>query len=99
MNIAKVHGASGTSAPVSSYFASLWGINSSDLQTTAVATAPCPGSVGAGNVLPLATPEAFVDQYWKTSDSFRIYSDYHVENQTDGTSIPYGGQWTSFLVD
>ena len=93
VTIAKTAGGTGSSAPVSTYFASILGVGSQTMQTQAVAilyrTGPATAPPGA--CFPLATPVYWVNQYWDSDPpvSFRIGS----ANLTDD-----GGDWTSFVV-
>jgi Flp pilus assembly protein TadG len=94
VTITKLAGGSGSNAPVNTYFASVLGIGTMDVATTAVAMLrrSGPSVVPKGGGFPLATPEYWVKQNWDKDPpvSFRIGSTYLDEN---------GGEWTSFLLN
>ena len=89
VTIAKTAGGTGSSAPITTIFASILGINSMTMQASAVAILPSPAGIGIGDAFPMAMPQSYVTTYWnqEPSVSFRI---------TGGGG---DGNWTSFLVD
>ena len=89
VTIAKTAGSTGSSAPMTTYFASVFGVNSMTMQASAVAMLPSPTGIGTGDAFPMAMPQSYVSTYWDQEPpvSFRI---------TDSNG---DGNWTSFLVD
>ena len=91
MTIAKTQGGAGSSAPVATSFASLMGIDSMNVQASAVAMISPPTKINPGGAFPFAFPYTYVDQHWKDDPptSFTVGSAQHDSS---------GGQWTSFLT-
>ena len=92
VTLAKTQGGSGSSAPVTTYLASIMGINAMALQTTSTAILPTINSLPPGGAFPLVTPDNFVTKYYNCDPpyTFRIGPSY---------LNPDGGDWTSFDVD
>ena len=92
VTLAKTHGGSGSSAPVTTYLASIMGINSMGVQATATAMLPTINTLPPGAAFPLATPDNFAALYYNSDPpyTFRIGPSY---------LNPDGGDWTSFDVD
>ena len=65
VTVAKTQGGTGSSAPVSTYFASMMGIDSMGVQASAVAILPPPTGVSPGDCFPMAHPDTFVNQLWE----------------------------------
>ena len=89
VTIAKTAGGTGSSAPMTTFFASILGVNSMTMQASAVAMLPSPTGIGIGDAFPMAMPQSYVTTYWNQEPpvSFRI------------TGSGGDGNWTSFLVD
>jgi len=89
VTVAKTQGGSGSSAPVATSFASMMGISSMGVQSSAVAMISPPTKVPYPDLFPFALPYTWVNQHWKDKPpiSFGIAADQHVDS---------GGQWTSF---
>jgi Flp pilus assembly protein TadG len=89
VTIPKTQGGSGSSAPVAAYLASVVGINSMEVQSSAVAMITPPSKIPYPDAFPFALPYTWVDQHWKDNPpiSFAVAANQHVDS---------GGQWTSF---
>lgn len=89
VTIAKTASGTGSSAPMTTFFASILGVNSMTMQVSAVAMLPSPNGIGIGDAFPMAMPQSYVTTYWDQvpAVSFRI------------TASGGDGNWTSFLVD
>lgn len=84
----------GSSAPVTTYFAPILGVNSLTMHTQAVAILfkTGPKAVPPNSCFPLAAPKSWVDNHWSLDPpvSFRIGSGYQEAD---------GGDWTSFKMN
>ncbi len=89
VTITKSQGGAGSSAPVTSFFASIMGVDTMNVQSSAVAMVSPPTKIPYSDAFPFAVPYAFVDQHWQDNPPliFRVATDQQ------NTS---GGQWTSF---
>ena len=89
VTIAKTSSGTGSTAPMTTYFAAILGVNSMTMQSSAVAMLPSPSGIGIGDAFPMAMPQNYVSTYWNTEPpaSFRV---------TDSNG---DGNWTSFQVD
>lgn len=90
VKISKTDGGSGSGGPMKTFMASVWGFQSMNIEASAVAILPVPTSVPPGDCFPMATPQAYVTQFYDQEPpvSFRI-----------GATETEPGNWTSFLID
>lgn len=89
VTLSKTEGGSGTGAALNTYLASVMGINSLNMQSSAVAVRSSPTGISAGDAFPMAMPENYVSANYAANPpvSFRI------------TPSNGDGNWTSFTVD
>ena len=89
VTIGKTASGTGSSAPVTTFFAAALGFDFMTMQASAVAMLPSPAGIGKGDAFPMAMPQSYVEAHWDSEPpaSFQV---------TGGGGR---GNWTSFLVD
>jgi Flp pilus assembly protein TadG len=87
VTVVKKQGGAGSSAPVVAYFASVMGIDSMGVQSTAVAEISPPTTIPYTDAFPFALPFTWVKQHLHDNVSFKVAANQHIDS---------GGQWTSF---
>ncbi len=89
VTITKNTAGAGSGAPVVTYLASILGVGSMSVSSSAVAGIFAPTTIAPGDAFPFALPYTYVDQNWKNDPPtpFRVAANQHVDS---------GGQWTSF---
>ncbi len=89
VTITQAQGGSGGTAPMTTLFASILGVNSMSMQGSAVAILPSPNKIKPGGLFPFALPWTYVRTHWSDNPptSFTVGSAQHNSS---------GGQWTTF---
>ncbi len=87
VTVVKSQGGTGSSAPVAAYFASIMGIDSMGVQSTAVAEISPPTTIPYSDAFPFALPYTWVANHWRDQATFKVAANQHIDS---------GGQWTSF---
>jgi hypothetical protein len=89
VTITQTQGSTGGTAPMTTFFASVLGVNSMNMQASAVAILPSPTKINPGGLFPFALPQSYVKTHWSDNPptSFTVGSAQHNSS---------GGQWTTF---
>lgn len=85
VTLTKNQDGTGTGAPLSTYLASVMGINTLNMQSSAVAVRASPTGISAGDAFPMAMPENYVTSNYNSTITI--------------TPSNGDGNWTTFTID